>query len=66
MTTPQPDWLAMLDDLLQGRHLLDGDPLNAEAQLVVTNTEGTETFRARSPATTASTPIKTTCCGSDP
>lgn len=46
MTNPPPDWLTRLDDLLQGRHAADGDPLNAGAQLVVTNPDGTEAFRA--------------------
>lgn len=40
------DWMQRLDDLLNGRHSATDDDLDAGAQLVVTDPDGSEAFRA--------------------
>ncbi|MEV8099106.1 hypothetical protein [Kitasatospora sp. NPDC085879] len=39
-------WTNQLTALLEGAHTATGDPLDAGAQIVVTNPDGTEAFRA--------------------
>jgi hypothetical protein len=40
------DWMQRFDDLLNGRHTSTDDELDAGAQLVVTDPDGSEAFRA--------------------